>query len=58
MVGKLARVKVAERKPKVLLSSYCAKAQLVQLTWSGPLRDREKLEGLSGVMAEKLHGGG
>ena len=57
MMGKLEWVKGTDRRPKFLLLSYFAKAPLIQLTWSGPLRAGQKFEGFSGLMMEKLHDG-
>ena len=50
---KLAWGKGAVRRNKYLLLSYCAKAPLIQLTWSGPLRAWPKLEVFSGLMVGK-----
>ena len=52
---KLAQVKGTSRKPKDLFLSYCEKALLIQFTWLDSLRAWPKIEGLSGVMVEKLH---
>ena len=58
VLGKLAQGKGAARRPTSLFLSYSAKANLIQLTRSGTFMVLSKLEGLSGVMAEKIHGGG
>ena len=40
------------RMPKALFLSYCARAHLIQLIRSVPLRYWPKLEGLSGIILE------
>ena len=52
VIGKFSQVKVLVNIPKALFLLYCAKAPLIQLTRSGPLRAWPKIEGFSGVVVE------
>ena len=53
VMGKLAQGKGSARRPKFPFLSYFEKVNLIQLIRSVPLRDWQKLEGLSGVMVVK-----
>ena len=53
VLSKFSQVKGELMRPKALFFSYCKKAHLIQLTWSGPLRSWQKFKVLLGVVVDQ-----